>query len=284
MGLLLQFVLGIPILGAMIWLIRLGGQHFYIYVWFFLMLVSAVMMMIYPTLIAPLFNQYTKLDEGPLYEAIEKLAEQVSFPLTEIYSVDGSRRSAHSNAYFYGFFKSKRIVLFDTLIKQVEQPELLAILGHEIGHWKLGHTIQGFIVSQIYTFSLFLCFSLVLNTPALFSAFGFSFGADEPLPAFIGLVLFIQTLWTPVDKVMALWVTINSRANEFAADKYAQDLGMGAALAQGLIKINIENLGNLVPDSLYSLYHFSHPSLVERLGAIDENFGKDDKHESKKKK
>lgn len=97
--------------------------------------------------------------------------------------------------------QSKRIVLFDTLIKQVKMPELLAILGHEIGHWKLGHTIQGFLISQVYTFSLFLCFSLVQNTPALFSAFGFTVVPNEPTPAIIGLVLFLQSTWTPVDKV-----------------------------------------------------------------------------------
>lgn len=286
MGLGLQLLFGFPILGAIVWLIRLGGPHFYVYVWFFLMIVSVIMMMIYPTMIAPLFNQYIKLEEGPLYNAIEKLAKQVSFPLTEIYSVDGSRRSAHSNAYFYGFFKSKRIVLFDTLIKQVKRPELLAILGHEIGHWKLGHTIQGFVISQVYTFSLFLCFSLVQNTPALFSAFGFSVSASEPTPVCIGLVLFIQSTWTPVDKILTLCVNINSRANEFAADNYAKELGMGADLASGLIKISIENLGNLVPDSLYSLYHFSHPPLVERLAAIREDFGSAGavSAESKKKK
>ena len=98
-------VIGGPVLGAVIWLVRLGGPHFYFYVWLFLCIVSVIMMTIYPTMIAPLFNKYTKLDEGPIYAAIEKLANQVSFPLTEIYVVDGSKRSAHSNAYFYGFFK-----------------------------------------------------------------------------------------------------------------------------------------------------------------------------------
>ncbi|CAE7572696.1 FACE1 [Symbiodinium microadriaticum] len=107
------------------------------------------MMAVYPTVIAPLFNKYTKLDEGPIYTAIEKLASQVAFPLTQIYVVDGSKRSAHSNAYFYGFFGNKRIVLFDTLIEQVDLSELLSILGHEIGHWRLWHTLQGFLISQV---------------------------------------------------------------------------------------------------------------------------------------
>ena len=130
---LLSLGLGAPILSCVVYLIRMGGKYFYFYVWSFLCIISVIMMTIYPTLIAPLFNKYTKLDSGPIYDAIEKLAKRVDFPLTKIFVVDGSKRSAHSNAYFYGFFKSKRIVLFDTLLKQVELPELLAILGHEIG-------------------------------------------------------------------------------------------------------------------------------------------------------
>ena len=118
-------------------------------------------MTIYPVLIAPLFNKYEPLEDGDIKQSIEELAKKVEFPLTKIFSVDGSKRSAHSNAYFFGFFKSKRIVLYDTLLKQVNKEELLAILGHEIGHWKLWHTIQGFVISQLYTFCLLLYFSTV---------------------------------------------------------------------------------------------------------------------------
>lgn len=138
----LTFIIGLPVLSLVIYIVRWGGEYFFFYVWVFLCAVSLIIMTIYPTYIAPLFNKYTKLDEGELYQAVEALAKRVSFPLTEIYVVDGSKRSAHSNAYFYGFFKNKRIVLFDTLIKQVTQDELLAILGHEIGHWALWHTAQ----------------------------------------------------------------------------------------------------------------------------------------------
>ena len=233
----LTFVLSLPVLSVMIWLVRIGGPHFYFYVWVFLCIVSILLMTIYPTLIAPLFNKYTKLEDGEVKTAIENLAKKVDFPLTNIFSVDGSRRSAHSNAYFYGFFKSKRIVLYDTLLKQVELGELLAILGHEIGHWKLWHTIQGFVITQLYTFCLFLVFSMVQHTPDLFSAFGFTY--TEPMPVIIGLVLFSQTFWSPVDKFLSLAMTFNSRTNEFAADAFAASLGMGKELASGLIKISI---------------------------------------------
>ena len=133
-------------------------------------------------------------------------------------------------------------MLFDTLLKQVELPELLAILGHEIGHWKLWHTLQGFVFSQVFTFGLFYAFSLVQNTPGLFAAFGFHYSADtvaHPMPVFIGLMLFTQTFWSPVEKVLTLMMTFNSRTNEFAADQYAVSLGMGKPLASGLIKISI---------------------------------------------
>lgn len=270
LSIVLGLVIGSPVLAAVVWIVRLGGPHFYFYVWLFLCVVSVVLMTVYPTLIAPLFNKYTKLEDGPIYQAIEELAKRVSFPLTQIFVVDGSRRSAHSNAYFYGFFKSKRIVLFDTLLQQVELPELLAILGHEIGHWRLWHTIQGFFISQLYVFALFLAFSWTQNSPLLFNSFGFAYTGPqgEPAAVLVGLALFTSTFWSPVDKFLTLLVNANSRANEFSADKFSSDLGMSGPLGSGLIKISIENLGNMVPDSLYSLYHFSHPPLVERLRAL----------------
>ena len=268
-GLALTVGLGFPVASVVVWLVRWGGPYFYYYVWAFLFVLSIVLMTIYPTVIAPLFNKFTPLSKGPLYEAIEKLAKRVDFPLTKLFVVDGSKRSAHSNAYFYGFFKNKRIVLFDTLVEQVEQPELLAILGHEIGHWKLWHTQQGFIITQVYTFALFLAFSYVQNNHDLFHSFGFNFSRAIDPPVFVGLMLFSQTFWSPVDKLLTLAMNFNSRRNEFAADRYADSLGMGEDLCKGLIKISVENLGNMVPDALYSLYHFSHPPLVERLRALN---------------
>jgi STE24 endopeptidase len=272
MTLILTFSLSMPILSIVVWLVRIGGPHFYFYIWLFLCVVGIILMTVYPVYIAPLFNKYSKLEDQEVMKAIDALAAKVSFPLTQVFQVDGSKRSAHSNAYFYGFFKNKRIVLYDTLLKQVTQNELLAILGHEIGHWKLWHTIQGFFITQIYTFCLFLAFSYVQHTPALFTAFGFVYTpAGSPsvaMPVFVGLILFSQTFWSPVEKVLSLLMTYNSRYNEFAADSFACGLDMSEDLASGLIKISLENLDNFVPDSLYSSYHYSHPPLVERLKAI----------------
>lgn len=159
-------------------------------------------------------------------------------------------------------------MLFDTLIEQVETPELLAILGHEIGHWKLGHTIQQLIISQVYMLVFFLAFSYLTSSKEMLQDFGFA--ANEPAPVFIGLSLFSSTFWAPVDKLLTLAMSSLSRFNEFAADAFARDLrpGMGDDLAQGLIKISKENLGNLVPDPFYASYHFSHPPVVDRLREV----------------
>jgi len=271
---LLMFFIGSPITGGIIAIVRWGGPNFYFYVWVFCFVVMMIMMFIFPEFIAPLFNKYEPLTDGVLYEEIEKLAnrQEVKFPLKKLYVMDGSKRSSHSNAFFYGFFNNKRIVLFDTLIKQVETPELLAILGHEIGHWKLGHTIEGIVISQVYLFLQFMYFSYVQNSPELFSAFGFE--PKNQMPVFIGLVLFSQVFMYPVDKILNLIMSYRSRCNEFMADNYAVKLGMGAELMTGLLKISKENLGNLVPDSLYSAYHFSHPPLVERLTALEDSLAK----------
>jgi STE24 endopeptidase len=154
----LFMVIGYPITAALIYVIRWGGEFFYLYVWLFLLAFSIIMMTIYPVLIMPLFNKFTPLEEGPLRTRIEALAASLSFPLTKLFVCDGSKRSNHSNAYFYGFLNSKRIVLFDTLLEQATEDEIVAILGHELGHWKLWHTAQGFLIQQVYTFVCFYIF------------------------------------------------------------------------------------------------------------------------------
>mmetsp|Transcript_11412 Transcript_11412/g.16832 ORF Transcript_11412/g.16832 Transcript_11412/m.16832 type:complete len:513 (-) Transcript_11412:263-1801(-) len=266
--LLLTAIIGSPILAILICVIRIGGEHFYVYVWLVMFIFSLVMMTIYPVLIAPLFNKYEPLGEGSLKTKIEALASSVKFPLTKLYTVDGSKRSAHSNAYMYGFFKNKRIVLYDTLIKQVKESEIVAILGHELGHWKMSHTIQGFVITQIYTLVAFFVFGQVMNNNDLYTSFGFRASEGATKPVLIGLFLFFQTIWSPVDHVLSFLMNILSRRNEFQADAFAVGLGYAPELQRGLVKLQLENLGNLNPDPWYSTYHYSHPPLVERLTAI----------------
>lgn len=289
LGLVLSMVIGSPVLAVIIYMCRTFGAAFPFYVWGFLLIFSAFMMMVYPVAIAPLFNTYTKIEEGELKEAVEKLADSIQFPLTALYSMDGSKRSSHSNAFFYGFWKSKRIVLFDTLIDQCTLEELLSILGHELGHWKLNHTSQGFIISQAYMLIFFYSYSLMSSNADLFSSFGFALNADGKPPIIIGLIIFMQSYWAPVDKVLSFLLNYNSRINEFAADRFSKDLGHEKGLASGLMTINSENLGNMVPDAWYSTYHFSHPPVVERVKALGVDvtklqLNKKTKSEGKKKK
>ncbi|CAG8784167.1 2039_t:CDS:2, partial [Acaulospora morrowiae] len=191
------------------------------------------------------------------------LASRINFPLKKLYKIDGSKRSGHSNAYFYGFFKNKRIVLYDTLIEQAEMGEILAVVGHELGHWYLNHTVRVLIISQLHNLLLFYVFSQFINNSALYRSFGFT-----AQPTLIGFMLF-QFIYAPVEHVVAFVMNVISRRHEFQADSYAKKLGFGSQLRSGLIKIQIKNLGNLNNDPWYSAYHFSHPPLPERLNALE---------------
>jgi STE24 endopeptidase len=264
-GYALSVVIGFPLVSALIYIIEWGGEHFYIYVWLMLFVFSLVMMTIYPEYIAPLFNKYDPLPEGSLRTKIEELAGSLNYPLKKLYVVDGSKRTSHSNAYCYGFGANKRIVIFDTLIKQASEMEIVGILGHELGHWKMWHTISGFAISQTYIFCAFLVFGQCLNNQDMYSSFGFA-----SQPKFIGLMLFLSSIWAPVDKLLSFAVTVNTRRNEFQADEYGVGLGYSTELQSGLTKIHLESLANLSPDPLYSAYHYSHPPLVERLCFMEE--------------
>jgi STE24 endopeptidase len=266
-GLVLTAVIGGPFVALLLYIIQVGGPYFYFYVWAFLFAFSVFMMTIVPVVIMPLFNKYEPLPDGPLKTRIYELADQLKYPLTKLFVVDGSKRSSHSNAYMYGFGNNKRIVLFDTLLEQVTDDEILAILGHELGHWKLGHTLTNFVVTQVYFGAAFYAFSLTFGSSDLYAAFGFN-DPSRPAPTIIALLLFFQTLWAPVDKILSFILTAFSRYNEFAADRFSVDLDMSRKLQSGLCKIHLENLGAMCPDWLYSTYHYSHPPLVERLSAM----------------
>ncbi|XP_074326473.1 CAAX prenyl protease 1 homolog isoform X3 [Apium graveolens] len=184
-----------------------------------------------------------RLPDGELRLKIEKLASSLQFPLNKLFVVDGSTRSSHSNAYMYGFCKNKRIVLYDTLIQQCkDEEEIVAVIAHELGHWKLNHTMFTFVAVQILSFSQFGGYTLVRNSKDLFQSFGF-----DTQPVLIGLFLFQHTVM-PLQRVVSFALNLVSRAFEFQE----------------------ENLSAMNTDPWYSAYHYSHPPLVERLAAIDE--------------
>lgn len=258
-----QIVLGGPLICAVIALVKWGGETFYFYLWLFTVFISFLMMLIYPNLIAPLFNKFEALKDEELKHKIENLAGDLSFPLVKIYQIDGSKRSAHSNAYFYGVWWAKQIVLYDTLL-HLPHINILAILGHELGHWKLRHTVRMMIVSFVHMFVIFYLYGTVMHNDALFHSFGYNDGSKAVV---IGLLLFCN-IFQPVSSILDMIITMISRRHEFEADKFAHELNLNEALQSGLIDIHKENKSTLDPDPWYSWYHYSHPPLMERLNAL----------------
>uniref|UniRef100_A0A4W4DPL9 CAAX prenyl protease n=1 Tax=Electrophorus electricus TaxID=8005 RepID=A0A4W4DPL9_ELEEL len=295
----------LPVTSLLLYIIKIGGDYFFIYAWLFTLIVSLVLVTIYADYIAPLFDKFTPLPEGDLKTDIENMAKSICFPLTKIYVVEGSKRSSHSNAYFYGFFKNKRIVLFDTLLEDFSpmnkkdeehaaagqtdeneaageerakpQPkvgtnkkqgcsnhEVLAVLGHELGHWKLGHTVKNIVISQMNSFLCFFLFAALIGQKELFLAFGF----HDSQPTLIGLMIIFQFIFSPYNELLSFCLTVLSRRFEFQADAFARDMGRSAELHSALIKLNKDNLGFPVADWLFSTWHYSHPPLLERLRAL----------------
>lgn len=262
-GLGLGIVIGAPVMSAVLKIIQATGQNFFYYVWLFVFGFSLIMQTIYPIVIVPIFNKLTPLEPGPLKEAVEKLAAKLKFPLSELFVIDGSKRSAHSNAYFAGLPWKKTIVIYDTLLEKSEDEEVEGVLAHELGHWKLGHTTKLLATAQAHTFYTFAAFSAFVNNRSFFNAFGFY----NQQPIIIALLLFNEVL-APVDAVISLLMNILSRTYEYQADKFAFDLGYKDSLAGALIKLQKENLSSMEVDWLYSAYNYSHPILTERLNAI----------------
>lgn len=211
-GLGLGIAIGGPVLSAVLAIIKKTGQNFFYYVWLFILIFSLVMQTIYPIVIVPIFNKLTPLEPGPLKDAVESLAQKLKFPLSELYVIDGSKRSAHSNAYFAGLPWKKTIVIYDTLLEKSEHKEVEGVLAHELGHWKLGHTLRLLATAQLHTFYTFALFSVFINNRSFFESFGF---VNES-PIIIALMLFNEVL-APVDSVISLLMNMLSRRYEYEA-------------------------------------------------------------------
>ncbi|KAI8904098.1 peptidase family M48-domain-containing protein [Gorgonomyces haynaldii] len=255
----LTLVIGMPFLAAFLYIIDWAGSDFVFYVWVFVFSFQIFLNTLFPTVIQPLFNKFTPLQEGELKEKISHLCKKIKFPLDKVLVIDGSSRSAHSNAYFYGLFKTKRIVLYDTLLENQTHDEIIAILAHELGHWHYNHLWQRLLTLQIHTFCTFYSFGLLFKHQKFYSDFGFS-----GTPTIVGFMLFMY-LYSPFEILVVILMNALSRKNEFEADQYAKKLGYGKLLQEALIKISTKNQGNFNPDWLYSVVNYSHPPLVERL-------------------
>lgn len=265
-GWLLSLVIGGGLLALIIWFYMLTGKMFWIYTWLLISGFMVFMTMFYSTLIVPLFNKQTLLEEGELKTAIRNFADKVGFKLENIYVIDGSKRSTKANAYFSGLGAKKRIVLFDTLIEDLDKDEIVGVLAHEIGHYKKKHTKKGMIISVLQTGLTLYILSLLIGNPELSKALG-----AEQTGFHLGLIAF-GILYSPVSTILGLGMNIFSRKNEFEADAFAGKNYHEKSLMTALKKLSVKNLSNLRPHPAVVFFHYSHPPLLERLKRLkDEN-------------
>jgi STE24 endopeptidase len=261
-GYLLSAFIGGTLISLLLYFIRVLGHEFWIWFAIIAALFILLLNMFYTSVILPLFNKLTPLPEGELKNAIEAFSEKVQFPLDSIYVIDGSKRSSKANAFFSGIGKKKKIVLYDTLINNHTTEELVAVLAHEVGHFKKKHIILSYFLSvgQI-VFTLFILSLIVFNENVSIALGG------ESLSIPLNLVAF-GILFSPVSAVTGLLMNMISRRNEFEADGYANETYSGTALSSALKKLSVDNLSNLYPHPLYVFFHYSHPPLLKRLEYI----------------
>ena len=259
------------LLGLVIWWIIfallnyfyiLSSSYFWFFAWIFITLFSVFMILFHSSLIVPLYNKQTPLPEWELKEKITSFAKTIGFTITDIFVIDWSKRSTKANAYFSGFWPKKRIVLFDTLIKDLTHEELVAVLAHELGHYKKRHILQMFIFSVIQSWIIFFILGLILANPVFANALGSSWNS------FILWILAFSIIFSPVS--MILWVLWNilSRKNEYEADEFSAKTYNSEALRNALIKLSKNNLANLTPHKAYEFFYYSHPGILKRLKAL----------------
>lgn len=261
-GLGLGIVLGGPLLAGILAFFTFIDQYAWLYAWAAVTAFTLIIQFIAPRWIMPLFNKFEPLGEGDLRQKIRDYADRVNFTLEGIYVMDGSKRSGKSNAFFTGFGKNKRIALFDTLIDNHSDEELVAVLAHEIGHYKKKHIIKNMAASILQTGVMFLLLSVFLNAAGLYEAFYM-----EQASVYAGLIFF-GMLYAPVDMILSMVMQLFSRKHEFEADAYAATTYAREPMVQGLKKLSKDNLSNLTPHPFYVFLNYSHPPVLERIEAI----------------
>lgn len=264
-GIFLSLIIGGLILSAVVGFYLWAGGWFWIYAWILIGLFSVFMGMFYSRLIVPLFNKQSPLEAGSLRDKIEEFATRTGFRLKNIYVIDGSKRSTKANAYFTGFGAEKRVVLYDTLLQDLTEDEIVAVLAHEIGHYRKKHTLKFMLTSLLQTGFMLWLFSLLIDVPA----FSEALGSDQAYFQ-LGLVTF-AILYSPVSMLLGICMNIWSRKNEYEADTFATRHNEGKPLVSGLKKISVKSLSNLTPHPWYEFVYYSHPSLLKRIKAIEQN-------------
>ncbi len=261
-GLGLAAGIGLPLLALLLWIFQRVPQA-WVWAWVATTVFMLALQFVAPRWLMPLYNKFTPLEEGPLRRAILGLAERCAFPLRDVFIIDGSRRSTKGNAFFAGFGRNKRIALYDTLVEKHPEPELLAVLAHEIGHFKKRHIVQRLVAAVVQLAVLFLCMGLVLTNAGLAEAFGL-----ERPTLWLGFVFFM-ILFEPVQLLIGIAGNVWSRRHEFEADAYAASVTGGPEAMTGALKrLARDSLSNLTPHPLYVFLHYSHPPMLERLAAL----------------
>jgi STE24 endopeptidase len=261
-GWLLGAIIGGGILSLVIWFYQLTTNYFWLMAWIFMSLFSIFMTMFYSSLIVPLFNKQTPLEEGELRGKIMAFSEKVGFKLKNIYVMDGSKRSTKANAYFSGLGAKKRIVLYDTLITDLKQDEILAVLAHEIGHYRKKHTLTGTILSIIQSGILLYIFSLFVGNHVLSEALSVTETSFH-----IALITF-GFLYSPISTILGLLFNMISRKHEYQADRFAGEQYNPGSLIDALKGLSRKNLSNLTPHPVYVWVNYSHPTLLQRIRAL----------------
>ena len=262
-GWLLAVVIGGGLLALIVWIYLETGPYFWLVAWGVIAIFTLFMTTFYSNLIVPLFNKQEPLEEGELRDKIEAFGKKTGFVIKNIFVMDGSKRSTKANAYFTGLGAKKRIVLFDTLIKEHTHDELLGILAHEIGHYKKKHTLWGTLMSLLQTGLMLFILSLFIGNPDLSLALGAETGSFH-----LGILVF-GLLYSPISLIMGLIMNSISRKNEYAADWYAGEHFKPQALKDALVKLSVNHLSNLKPHPVYVFFYYSHPTLLQRIAALD---------------
>lgn len=262
-GYIMAAIIGGGLLSLIIWIYQSSGEYFWLFAWGVISLFSIFATMFYASVILPLFNKLTPLEEGELRTAIESYCNKVRFKLDNLFIMDGSKRSSKANAFFSGLGAKKKIVLFDTLIEKQTTEELVGVIAHEIGHYKKKHTLTSVVLSIAQMGLMLFIMSLFLSNPDLSKALG----VEQP-SFHIGILAF-GLLYSPLSMLMGIGMSVISRKNEFEADRFAAETYAAKPLQDALKKLSVDSLSNLKPHPAYVFVHYSHPPLLERLKALD---------------
>lgn len=263
-GLVLAIIIGAPLLAVVIWFFNSFPLNGWLYAWGLVVTFSIVMSFIAPVLLFPLFNKFDPLTDEDLNEKIQSYAKDQNFSLKGIFQMDGSKRSNKLNAFFTGFGKYRRIVLFDTLLEKLDHDEIIAVIAHEMGHYKKKHLYSGLVISTLSSFVMFYVLSIFISDQALFSVFGI-----QEVSVYAGM-MFFSFLYSPVEMVLSILGNFLSRKHEYEADAYAaSSTGLAKKLISSLKKLSFNNMSLLLPSKLDVFFHYTHPPLSQRIAALE---------------